>query len=146
LILKFHLLCSSLFFLSSPPISISCLWWDSRVKDLSLVLLPLLCASVCALHEDSWKLKSCELVTLGSLDPRRLCGGWTLVWSLEAVREPPIHCGLCLELLLRAVREPPTHCGLCLGLLLKGSGFGLEGIPIVEGEPNLCGAVHRRRG
>ena len=35
-------------------------------------------------------MKSCELVTLGSLDPRRLCGGWTLVWSIEAVREPPI--------------------------------------------------------
>ena len=35
-------------------------------------------------------MKVYELVTLGSLDPRRLCGGWTLVWSLEAVREPPI--------------------------------------------------------
>ena len=32
----------------------------------------------------------------------------------------------------------PNRCGLCLGLLLKGSGFRLEGIPIVEGEPNLC--------
>ena len=65
----------TLFFLSSPPINISFFWWDLRVKDLSLVLLPLLCASVCALHEDSWKLKACELVTLGSLDPRRPCGG-----------------------------------------------------------------------
>ena len=54
------------------------------------MLLPLLCASVCALHEDSWKLKIRELVTLGSLDPRRPCGDWTLVWSLVAVREPPI--------------------------------------------------------
>ena len=53
------------------------------------MLLPLHCASVCALHEDSWKLKACELVILGSSGPRRLCGGWTLVWSLEAVREPP---------------------------------------------------------
>ena len=35
------------------------------------MLLPLLCASVYALHEDSWQLKACELVTLGSLDPRR---------------------------------------------------------------------------
>ena len=71
------------------------------------MLLPLLCASVCALHEDSWKLKVCELVTLGSLDPRRLCGGWTLVWSLEAVREPPIPLWVCPGLLLEAVREPP---------------------------------------
>ena len=44
----------------------------------------------CALHEDLWKLKACELVTLGSLDPRRPCGGWDPWWSLVAVREPPI--------------------------------------------------------
>ena len=30
---------SYLFFLSSPPISISCFWWDLRVKDLSTCAL-----------------------------------------------------------------------------------------------------------
>ena len=45
------------------------------MKDLSTCTLAIaLSASVCALHEDSWKLKVCELVTLGSLDPRRLSG------------------------------------------------------------------------
>ena len=29
----------TLFFLSSPPISISCFWWDLRVKDLSTCAL-----------------------------------------------------------------------------------------------------------
>ena len=58
------------------------LCWTLRVKDLSTCALAIaLGASVCALHEDSWKLKVCELVTLGSMDPRRLSGdSW----------EPPI--------------------------------------------------------
>ena len=68
-----------------------------------------------------------ELVTLGSLDPRRLCGGWTLVWSLEAVREPPIPLWVVPRIVVERLRIPPRR------------------MPIVEGEPNLCGAVHRRR-
>ena len=44
------------------------------MKDLSTCVLAIaLVASVCVLHEDSWS-EDCELVTLGSLDPRRLCG------------------------------------------------------------------------
>ena len=35
-------------------------------------------------------MKVHELVALGSLDPRRLCGSGDLLWSLVAVREPPI--------------------------------------------------------
>ena len=43
------------------------------MKDLSTscVLAIAFGASVCALHEDSWKVKVYELVTLRSLDPRR---------------------------------------------------------------------------
>ena len=66
----------SLFFLSSPPISISCLWWDLRVNDLSTscVLAIALCIGLCSPRGFA-EVKVCELVTLGSLDPRRLCGG-----------------------------------------------------------------------
>jgi hypothetical protein len=73
------------------------------------VLLPLLCASVCALHEDSWKLKVCEFVTLGSSGPRRLCGGLTLVWSLEAVREPPIPLWVVPRIVVERLRIPPRR-------------------------------------
>ena len=46
-------LCSSSLL---PPISISYFWWDLRVRDLSSCVLAIaLVASVCALHEDSWK-------------------------------------------------------------------------------------------
>ena len=44
-----HLLSSSLFFLSSSPISISCFWWDLRVKDLSTCALAIvLCIGLCS--------------------------------------------------------------------------------------------------
>ena len=90
------------------PISISCFWWDLGVKDLSTscVLSIAFGASVCALYEDLWKLKVCELVTLGSLDSRRL------LWWLKPFMvtwEPPILLWV----------EPQDCC--------KGSGFRLEG-------------------
>lgn len=82
----------------------------------------------CALHEDSWKLKVCELVTLGSLDPRRPCGGWTFVVTCKSVREPPIPLWVVPWIVVERLWIPPQR------------------IPIVEGEPNLCGEVHRRIG
>ena len=46
------------------------LCWNLRVKDLSTRALAFLhLVHRFALHEDSWKLKVCELVTLGSLGP-----------------------------------------------------------------------------
>ena len=39
----------TLFFFSSPPISISCFWWDLRVKDLSTCALAIaLCIGLCS--------------------------------------------------------------------------------------------------
>ena len=74
------------------------------------MLLPLHCvASVCALHEDSWKLKVCELVTLGSLDPRRPCGGWTFVVTCKAVREPPIPLWVVPRIVVERLRIPPRR-------------------------------------
>ena len=85
-----------------------------------------------------------------------LLGHWTLVtivvvetfcghlWSRSGAPNPVVGCSP--DCCWKSFGSPQSHCGLCPGLLLKGSGFRLKGIPIVEGEPNLCGAVHRRRG
>ena len=53
------------------------------------MFLPLHFASVYALHEDSWKLKVCELVTLGSLALDAFVVVETFVVSI-ATQEPPI--------------------------------------------------------
>ena len=51
--------------------------WNLRVKDLSTCALALaLVASVCSLHEDSWKLKFEKLVTLGCIVFPRACASW----------------------------------------------------------------------
>ena len=62
-----------LFFLSSPPISISCFWWDLGVKDLSTscVLAIAFCCIGLLSPRGFVEVKIRELVTLGSLDPRR---------------------------------------------------------------------------
>ena len=51
----------------------------------------------------------------------------TLVWSLVAVREPPIPLWVVPRVVVERLRILPRR------------------IPIVVGEPILCGAVHRRR-
>ena len=63
--------------LFSPPTSISCFWWDLGVKDLSTscVLAIALCCIGLLSPRGFVEVKVCELVTLGSFDPKRLCGG-----------------------------------------------------------------------
>ena len=43
-------------------------------------------------------MKVCELVTLGSLDPRGHCGDLDLLWSLGSSQS---FCGLCLKIVVR---------------------------------------------
>ena len=53
------------------------------------MLLPLHCASVCALHEDSWKLKFVSLLLLGHWTLDAFVVVQTFVVSI-ATREAPI--------------------------------------------------------
>ena len=57
-----------------------------------------LCASVCALHEDSWKWKFVSLLLLGLWTLDAFCGGGGLLWPLGSSQS---FCGLCLKIVVR---------------------------------------------
>ena len=109
-----------LFFVLSlfSPISISCFWWDLRVKDLSTscVLAIAFCCIGLLSPRGFVEVKVRELVTLGSLGPRRL------LWRLR-----PFVATWELSILLWVV---PQDC--CKGLY-----FSPKGKSIVEGEPSF---------
>ena len=66
------------------------------------------------------------LLGLWTLDARVVVE--TFVVICKAVREPPIPLWVVPQIAVERLRIPPRR------------------IPIVEGEPNLCGAVNRRKG
>ena len=168
---------SSLFFPSSPPISISCFWWDLGMKDLTPLWFPLfflsyspinICCCVGIWEWRTWALRvllplhlhrfepstrirggdTCELVTLGSMDPRRLLWpafcGQDLLWSRPFVVtwEPPIKLWVCASRL----GSPQLSCG-CVPQKLYGIRSPPQRRSIVEGElePFVVEFIRRRR-